>query len=265
MPWAAAAAVTSAVIGANASQDAANTQAGASRDATQAQLNMFNQTQQNMQPYMQAGVSSLDRLMQGVQSGAYNQNTNFQQVSPYQNYGMAQFNASPEAQLLAQTNQSTLNKAMNAASISGGMNSNNIMGLTGATQANTLGAYGNALQNYLAQTQQGNAGIAQNNQALQMGNSALQTNYANLANLASQGQNAAAGLGGIATNVGQSVANNIIGAGNAQAAGTMGTANAITGGLSSGYNNWLQQQYMGGSGSNNVYQAADGLANWMGL
>jgi hypothetical protein len=50
-------------MGADASRSAANTQADAAKQASQTQLQMFNQTQANLQPYMGAGNLALSDLM----------------------------------------------------------------------------------------------------------------------------------------------------------------------------------------------------------
>lgn len=69
-----------------------------------------------------------------------------------------------------------------------------------------------------------------------------QTNQFNRLNTIQQGgQNAAAGLGGIAQQTGSNIANTITGAGNAQAAGILGSANA----LSSGFGNAAQYGLIG--------------------
>jgi hypothetical protein len=76
MPWAAAAAtVGGALIGANASRSAANTQANAAKDANATQLAMYNQTRQDQAPWRNAGQSGLNAMLYGLglggsQSGA---------------------------------------------------------------------------------------------------------------------------------------------------------------------------------------------------
>lgn len=54
--------VASGVIGSNASQSAANTQAGAANASTQAQVDMFNKVQGNLQPFINAGQSDYGQL-----------------------------------------------------------------------------------------------------------------------------------------------------------------------------------------------------------
>lgn len=54
--------IASSMISSNAAQSAANTQAQSANTATQAQLQMFGQTQQNLAPYMGAGTNALTQL-----------------------------------------------------------------------------------------------------------------------------------------------------------------------------------------------------------
>jgi hypothetical protein len=237
-----------ALIGGIASNNAANTQADAANNATQAQLSMFNQTQQNLQPYMQAGQTSLADLMAGLNSGQFQQKA-------YTPFTSQQFQQDPGYQFQLQQGQNSLT---NAASMSGGMNSNNLKGLMGYSQGLANQDYQTALQNYMQQ--------------YQLGNQATQQNFSNLAGLAGMGQNAAAGLGGISQNVGASIGSNMIGAGNAQAAGQVGVGNALSNGIGSAYNNYLQNQYMGSMATGNSYspsiygnQSVGGAADTSGI
>lgn len=85
-------------------------------------------------------------------------------------------------------------------------------------------------------------------QRQQLNNQSLQQIFANLSSLSELGLGAGLKQGVIGATVGQSIGDNIIGAGNAQAAGQIGTANAITGALGQGYNGWLMSQFMNPSG-----------------
>lgn len=224
--------VGSAVIGSNAAQSAANTQAGAANNATQAELGMFDTTQQNLQPYNTAGQNALSSLTSFLNSGQNN-------TAPFSfSYNPAN---DPEYNfLLNQGSQAITSQA----SALGGVNS-------GAT-LQALSNYGQqtALQSY--QNEYTNALNAYG---------ANQTNTTNifsrLLGAAGLGENAAAGVGNAATSTGQSIGSNLIGAGNAQAAGTVGSANALSGGLTSLLNN---QAFLnafsgssGGAGNFSVY------------
>lgn len=223
-------------IGGFFSNQAAGQQANAANNATQAQLGMFNTTQQNLQPYMGAGTTALSQLMGGIGPGG--------SLMPqsYTPYGMSQFQNSPEYQLMAQQNTNAMDASQNASSLHGGMNSNNMKNLINWTQGNTLQGYNTGLNNYMQQFLTGNQAKAQQ--------------FNTLAGVTSMGQNAAANLGGFSTQVGGQIGGNIIGAGNAQAAGTIGVGNAITSNANQGYQAYLQQQYLNNPNLNGTIMSA---------
>ena len=197
----------------NASESAAQTQANSANAATQAQLQMYNQNVQRLSPWTNAGSSALGSL-QGMMP----------QLT--QQFGAAQYQQSPGYQW--QLGQGT-QAITDAASATGGVNSGNTL--------KALMGYGQGLANqdfYQAQ----NAYQNWQNQTYNM--------YSGLSNT---GANAAGQTAGIGTQVGQSVGNNMIGAGNALAAGQVGSANAIGNSLSSVGNLGLYAQMNGGFGS----------------
>ena len=221
MSWIAVAVVGSSLISGFGAQSAADTQASAANNATDAQLGMFNQTQANAAPWLTAGQSSLKDLVAGIQPGGQFA------MTPYTPFTMDQFHQDPGYQFQLQQGTNALTNAM---SKSGGANSNNLKGLINFSQGLASTDYQQALNNYIQQ--------------FQLGNQTKQQAYNNTAGISATGLSSALGQGQISANVGQNVGSNIIGAGNAQAAGTVGVANALTGGISSGYNQWLQQQYL---------------------
>lgn len=79
-----------------------------------------------------------------------------------------------------------------------------------------------------------------------------------LASLAGVGQQASQQMGSQAMATGQSIGNNIMGAGNARAASYIGTSNAITDGVGQGVNWWQQQQRLNKSPSNPTYMTPSG-------
>lgn len=231
-------AAITAGVGAMSSQSAANTQADAANNATSTQLGMFNQTQQNLQPYMGAGSTALSSL--NGQLGTLNtpmaiqpsiNNTNWQQyMSPAYNFQLQQ------GQQALQNSQAAQDGVLSGAALKGLVNYNQNMAGT---------AFQNAFNDY--QTQYGN----QFNQ-YQTQN---QNIYNRLSNLANLGENAAANVGQQATQTGANVANTMQAAGNAQAAGTIGTANAINGAVNSG---------MGYLMLNNMVNPSAASAGWGG-
>lgn len=82
------------------------------------------------------------------------------------------------------------------------------------------------------------------NEAFNRFNANQDKTFNRLASLAGVGQQASQQMGSQAIATGQSIGNNITGAGNARAASYIGGANALTGGIGQGVNMWQQQQMM---------------------
>jgi hypothetical protein len=181
----------------------------------------FQQTTANVAPYLTAGTSSLQDLVTGTQPGG---GLNQQAYTPFTT---AQFQQDPGYQFQLQQGQNALT---NQESVTGGPNSNNMKSLVGYTQGLANTDYQTALGNYIQQ--------------FQVGNQATQQQYTNVSNQAAQGLSAGLQQGQIGIDTAQSVGSNLVGAGNVLAAGTVGSANAITGAASTGYNQYLQQQYL---------------------
>ncbi|MCP3709724.1 hypothetical protein M3I54_22535 [Paraburkholderia sp. CNPSo 3274] len=230
-------AIGGAVISSQGAQSAANTQANAANNATAAQLQMFNTTQGNLQPYMSSGSTALSTL--NGQLGTLNtpmaiqpsiSNTNWQQyMSPAYSFQLGQ------GQQALQNSQAASDGVLSGAAMKG---------LIGYNQQMAGTAFQNAFNDY--QTQYGN----QFNQ-YQTQN---QNIYNRLSGLANLGENAAANVGQNATQTGANVANTIQSAGNAQAAGTIGTANAISGGL----NNGMGYLMLNGMSNGNLFGSSGG-------
>lgn len=248
--------VASAAIGGSAAQSAASTEAAAAQESAQVQQNMFNTTQANLAPYMTAGSNSLSALMQllgftpGTTTttppttqtvtmpgsggwGAANLPTTQTITSPGATTTspttfnlanssllnaptLAQFQQSPGYQFQLQQG---LNALKNNAAATGGINSGNTL------QALTQYATGLANQDW-------NTFYSQ-----YTGQQAQVFNMLNA--LTQQGQNAAANLGGIGTTAASNIGNALTSAANASAAGTIGTASAVSGGISGLSNNAL--------------------------
>ncbi len=229
------------MIQGSAATSAAQTQANSAANATQAQLSMFNTTQANLAPYMKAGGNALTALDYGMgigpNTGGGASGVGYGSLTTP--FSAAQYQQSPGyAWQMGQGVQAVQNSASAAGGIGGG---NTLKALTqyGQGMANT--DYQQAYQNYMQQQQQ---------------------QYGMLSNAANSGQSAAAGLGGIATQVGGQIGSNTIGAGNALAAGQIGSANAASGGINS-----LTQLAMlygnGGYGTAGVGGAGSGGLNGM--
>ena len=195
----AAAVIGSAVVGAAGSAyagkqagKAAKTQAASADQASQIQWDMYDQTRKDLDPYKQAGATSLSQMMgQMTPDGYFNQTYTGQDIY-----------SDPSYQFRLQQGQDAI---QSSAAAKGGL-------LTGATLK--------ALQNYgqdAASQEYGNAYNRFN---------ADQTNrYNRLSNLVGIGQNAAAQVGNAGAQTAQAVANNTMAGANSIAAGQVASAN----------------------------------------
>lgn len=210
-----------ALIGSSGANSAAQTQANAANQATQAELAMFGQTQANLAPYMAAGTNALPALQAALGLGPGGGGIGTGPINAP--FTTAQFQNSPGYQFQLQQG---VQAAENAASATGGALGGNTL------QALTQYGTGLANQDYWNAY---NAYVNRQNQQFNQLNS-----------LVGGGQNAAAGLGGFAANTGQSIGNNIIGAGNAISAGQVAGSNAIGNSLGSIGNNFLLYNALSG-------------------
>jgi hypothetical protein len=216
------ASVGSAVLGAGASiyssNQAASAQKKAAQKASDTQMQMFNTTQNNLQPYMGAGASA--------QSTLTNELPNL---------------AAPvvmDQAALQRTPGYQFNRAQGLRAVQNGY------------AARGLGSSGAALKgaaNYAT-------GLADSTYQNQFNNAVTnQTNkYNRLLGVASLGENAAAGLGNNAVTTGANIGNNIVGAGNGQAAAYLQGGQAIGNAANSVPNSLLTQQLIGGIYGNNA-------------
>lgn len=187
-----------AAIGSGASKSAANAQAGAARDATQSQLQMYNQTRNDLAPFMSYGNNAFTQLANifgfggtagGGSGGSFGPNPQLATQLLTQMPGY-QFGVDQGVQALDRS------AASRGTALSGGQ----------LKDITTFGQnYGmmNAWQPYISQ----------------------------LSGAAALGENAAAGVGNIGATTGANVARTQLAAGEAAAAGTVGSANQWTSGF----------------------------------
>ncbi len=214
MTWVAVAVAGGAIVGsaisANAASNAADTQANSANRATQAQLQMFDTSRADMAPYREAGYTALNQLGTGTAEGG--QFTH--QFGPAD----LQTNLAPNYQWQLGQGQGAVTNLMNQGG--GLLSGNTIKGINDYTQNYASNAYQQAFQNYTAN----------------------QTNIFNrLSNIAGLGQTANQAGVNLATGMSPGISSTITGAGQASAAGQVGVANAISGGLNNAAG-W----YMGG-------------------
>lgn len=200
------------LLGAAASKSAAKTQAGAAQQAADVQRSQFEQTRADQAPYREAGYNALANLQRtaGNVPGAFK-------------FGMDQFQQDPGYGFRLSEGQKALDRqaAARGGLISGGaLKAATRYGQDMGSQEYT-NAFNRALTGY-------NTDVARENQL-----------YNRQAALAGIGQTSTNLVGQAGQNYATNVGNLMTGAGAANAAGQVGMANAITGGLGT-YLNYTQ-------------------------
>jgi hypothetical protein len=196
--------IGSALLGAAASRSASKTQAGAAQQAADVQRSQFEQTREDQAPYREAGYNALANLQRtaGNVPGAFK-------------FGAGDYQADPGYAFRLSEGQKALDRqaAARGGLISGGaLKAAQRYGQDMGSQE-YQSAYNRALTGY-------NTGVASENQL-----------YNRQAGLAGIGQTATNLVGTAGQNYATNVGNLMTGAGAANAAGQVGMANAITGGL----------------------------------
>jgi len=233
--------VTAAIIGGGAAlvggymqgeaaKEAANTQAGALRQSADIQQQQFNTVQQQGAPVRAAGYQALNTLG-GLGSGTY-QMYDAQGNPTGQGTGTGyltkqftpeDFSAGidPGYAFRQQQGQEATNRMANTAG--GLIGGNALQGLQNYSQGLASQEYGNAFNRF------------------QTGRQNIYNTLAGIAGLGMQGYNTSATTGTAAAgNIGNTVAN----LGAAQAGGTVGSANALTGGLQGAGNQYMLSQLL---------------------
>lgn len=224
--WVAGATIGSAVIGSMSSRSAAKAQSQATERAAELssesanraadlQYQQFRESVELQEPYRQAGMVALNRLVP--------------EATEYKQFGMDQFQADPGYGFRLSEGQKALERS--AAARGNLMSGATGKALTRYGQEMGSQEYMNAFNRYQAERQarlnplQSLAGVGQTT-AQQLG---------------AAGQNMASSVGGIYTGNAANVGNLMAAGGQARASGYMGTANAIGGGLNQ-YLNYSQNQ-----------------------
>jgi hypothetical protein len=207
-----AAILGSALFGSRSASKAADTQAAAADRAAELQAEQYRQTREDQAPYRQAGYNALAEMQRtaGNVPGAFK-------------FGAGDYQADPGYAFRLSEGQKALDRSAAARGglISGGaLKAAQRFGQDMGSQE-YQSAYNRALTGY-------NTGVASENQL-----------YNRQAGLAGIGQTSANLVGQAGQNYATNVGNLMTGAGAAQAAGQVGVANAITGGLGT-YLNYTQ-------------------------
>ena len=217
-------------LGSQAAKSAANTQAQSAQQALDFQRQQFNTIQDQGRAGRAAGYNALNQLgaLGSGSYGMYDEQGNLTGQGTGTGYLTKQFTPEdfaagidPGYAFRQQQGQEATNRMANTAG--GLIGGNALQGLQNYSQGLASQEYGNAFNRF--QTQRTNI-------------------YNTLAGIAGLGQNAqttsSTALGNAATNVG----NTIQGLGAAQASGTVGAANAITGGLQNAGNQYMLSQLL---------------------
>jgi len=209
MPWAVAAAVGGAIISSEGAKSAANTQARAGESAQQTQERMLASQQALNEPYRAAGLTALDRLIQGTAKGGEFATPFKMEESEAQKFATKESLAAMQSQM----------------QVGGqGLSSNAIAG------AGKLA---------------GNIGSQYEAQAYNQWLTSRQQEMAPLQNIATMGQAAASGQAANIGQAGSNISNLQTGIGNVQAAGQVGSANAMAGGFSNVSQYMMLQNLLG--------------------
>lgn len=216
----AAAVVGGAYLSSQASKKAAGTQAAASAAATDAQERMFERQVELQEPFREAGMAGQNRLLELLGIGKDKTAAGYGKYASAE-FTPAQFQADPGYAFRMSEGMKGLERS--AAARGGLLSGAALKGIQRYGQDLASQEYQNAFNRY--QTARTNT----------------LNPYASLAGVA---QSSANTLTGAAGQLGQSIGSNIIGAGNAAAAGQVGSANAIAGGIGQGINFYQNQQFM---------------------
>lgn len=203
----AAGSIASSAMQSGAAEDAANTQANAAKSAQALQKQEFDQTQANLQPWMTAGQSALSQIQTLFGLGPGGNGT------PNTAAMQSALQNYPGYQFAQQQGLQSLDRVAASRGLT----------LSGA-QLKDAQTYGQGLAtstfgNYLS----------------------------GLQSISAQGLGAAGNLGNFGQNYANSSGNLILNQGQAQAAGTVGSANAITSGLQGALNNSLMAYQLYGN------------------
>lgn len=231
---AAAGSIGGALIGSSASKSAAQTQAEAADRATQLQREEWETAQQNEAPWLAAGKTALSRL-----SGLSAPGSDFMKGYPAFSFGNADFMQDPGYQFRISEGQKAIERGAAArGGVSGGAALKAMNQYTQNFASNEYSnAYNRAIQNYTT-----NFNVDQANRA---------NTWNRLSQLSGSGLTAASGLNQAGQQYATNAGNLMTQGANAQAAGTIGVANAWNAGISN-LSDLAAKAYYGRSSSYNT-------------
>ena len=248
--WVAGAVVGSALIGSEASSNAADVQSASADRAAQLQKEMFDKQIELQQPFRQAGLTAQERYMQLMGLGGDQTSPDYGKYT--RDFSQQDFQQDPGYAFRLQEGLKALDRQ--AAARGGLISGAALKGAQRYGQEAASQEYTNAFNRY-------------------------QTNRANqlqpLQSLMGTSQTAANTLGQAAQGYAQGAGEAYMGAGNARASGYIGGANALTGAIGQGINAYQGQQFLskmrlrpgggyteGGSFMSNLPDAIDAGGGW---
>lgn len=207
--------VGTAVIGgamqSNAAKSAAKTQANATRDATAAELEMFNQTREDQKPWREAGQTALKQLTAGTADGGeFNRR-----------FTMADFTRDPGYEFRLGQGQQALERS--AAARGGVMNGGTLKALTRYGQDFASNEFNNSYSRW---------------------NNDQTTRFNRLSTVAGLGQTANNVTAQLGQQTASSIGNNITSGAAATAAGQVGAANAWSNAMNNGTSMYMLSKMM---------------------
>lgn len=221
--------IVGGLIGGSGAQSAADTQAGASAAGIAEQQREFDAIQKLLKPYVDAGTGALSGYSsaQGNYAGALGQYAGT--LGQLNNLTGANGTQAQQTAINALKSNPLYTNSMQLGQQSILANASATGGLRGGNTIASLGYLPGQILSNVMGTQIGNLGTSLNGISGLLGGYGNQVSqYGNLVNL---GENAAAGTGQAAQNTGNNITSLIGQQGAAQAGGTLGTTNAITGGI----------------------------------
>lgn len=216
----AAGSIASGAIGAHAASSAADKQVAAEQQALDFQKGVYGDQVKNQQPYVDAGQYSIGQLMKQLQNGTFGAGSNPNFTAPTADEARAtpgyEFTLSQGMRGVG-ASQAARGMALSGAGVKEAAGY-----ATGLADTTYNDVFSRALQGYQANLQKQAQEYGQESGVATLGQSAIQS-------IGNTGTQAATNIGNIMSNIG-----------NAQAAGTVGSANAWSNGISGATNGIVQ-------------------------
>lgn len=228
--------LASAAIGSGAAKTAAGQQVSSAQQALDFQKQIWGQQQQNMAPFLQAGTQSIGQLMQGLQSGQFGPGSLPELPAAFTAPSLQQARETPGYQF---TQQQGIDAISRSAAARGALGSGSTL--------KALQSFGSGLADstYNDVFNRAMAGYNSQLQRAQVGAQFQQQGFNQLLSPAVLGVGATESLNQLGQGVASNVGNLMTQQGNAQAAGTVGSANAWGGGIQGAANSTLQGLLLG--------------------